>query len=268
LNYQSAYVEELRDFGMRAVDKQIRQRILAVVNEAYKGVNMDFRTDPPTDFALYSNVDLVGVDPNNMGLFGYDNSPGKDNGNLRLYDALGGVNAVTQQDGYPGFGGVFVRSFMAFSNHPGSFAQSVPGADAAFDQTFDPFRIDRKGTPITSADVANLPALLADGSSCPGHDRPSQMACAVFVLGNLIGGTLAHEIGHSLGLANPYMDGFHDSGDGLNRLMDAGGDRPFLERAELQGQGPEVFCDDEYTYLRKILPSSDPPNMVQRPGCF
>jgi hypothetical protein len=50
--------------------------------------------------------------------------------------------------------------------------------------------------------------------------------------------------------------------------MDAGGDRPFLERAVLQGQGPGVFCDDEYTYLRQILPSGDPPNTVQRPGCF
>jgi hypothetical protein len=49
--------------------------------------------------------------------------------------------------------------------------------------------------------------------------------------------------------------------------MDAGGDRPFLERAELQGQGPGVFCDDEYTYLRQILPSSDPAYMIDRPGC-
>jgi hypothetical protein len=90
----------------------------------------------------------------------------------------------------------------------------------------------------------------------------------VFVIGNLIGGTLSHEIGHSLGLANPYADGFHDAGDEPNRLMDAGGDRPFLERAELQGKGPGVFCDDEYTYLRQILPSKDPSNDVERPTCF
>jgi hypothetical protein len=64
------------------------------------------------------------------------------------------------------------------------------------------------------------------------------------------------------------MDGFHDAGDGENRLMDSGGDRPFLERAELGGQGPGVFCDDEYTYLRMILPSSDPPPSVTRPSCF
>jgi hypothetical protein len=269
LHYEPAYVEGLRDFGLRAVDAQIRQRILAVCQEAYKGVNIEFRSEPPTDFALFSNVDLVGVDPNNMGLFGYDNSPGKDDGNLRLYDQLGGVNATTQADGYPGYGGVFVRSLMGFSKHPGSFAQTVPLADDAFDHTFDPFRSDQGGNPVTSADLdGNSLPVITDGSSCPGKDRQAKIACAVFVMGNLIGGTLAHEIGHSLGLANPYGDGFHDSGDAPNRLMDAGGDRPFLERAQLQGQGPGVFCDDEYTYLREILPSADPPNSVARPSCF
>jgi hypothetical protein len=253
---------------MRAVNRQVRDRIVAVCNESYKGVNIEFRVDPPTDFALFENVDLVGTDPNNMGLFGYDNSPGKDNGNVRLYDKLGGVNAVTQQDGYPGFGGVFVRSLMGFSKHPGSFAQSVPGADDLFDATFDPFRADQDGTPITSADLSGGLAPLTNGDSCPGSNRASQVSCAIFIMGNLIGGTLSHEIGHSLGLANPYMEGFHDAGDAPNRLMDAGGDRPFLERAQLQGQGPGVFCDDEYTYLRQVLPSKDPPNPVERPGCF
>ena len=144
-----------------------------VCQEAYKGVNIDFRTDPVTDFALFSNVDLVGVDPNNMGLFGYDNSPGKDNGNLRLYDELGGVNASTQQDGYPGYGGVFVRSLMAFSQHPGAFAQtrrrapirrstrssirSVPIGGGAADH--------RRGSRATS------PTSLTDGSACPATDR-------------------------------------------------------------------------------------------------
>jgi len=267
LHYQSAYVEELRDFGMRAVDNKIRERILAVCNKAYEGVNIEFRAEPVTDFALYENVELVGVDPNNMGLFGYDNSPGKDNGNLRLYDKLGGVNAVTQEDGYPGYGGVFVRSLMGFSQHPGAFSPAVPGADSAFDQIFDPFRSDQGGSPVVANDLTDVP-VLTDGSTCPGKDRKDQIACAVFVMGNLIGGTLSHEIGHSLGLANPYADGFHDAGDAPNRLMDAGGDRPFLERAELQGQGPGVFCDDEYDYLRQVLPSTAAPPSVQRPGCY
>ena len=268
LNFQPSYVEGLRDFGLRGVDNKLREKILAVCREAYKGVNIEFRTEAPTDFSLYENVDLVGVDPNDQGLFGYDNSPGKDNGNVRLYDSIGGVNAVTQSDGYAGFGGVFLRSLMGFSKHPGSFAKSVPGADFVFDQTFDPFRPDRGGDPVTSADLGGGIPVLTDGSSCPGGDRQTKIACAIYVLGNLIGGTLSHEIGHSLGLANPFMEGFHNAGDAPNRLMDSGGDRPFLERAVLQGQGPGVFCDDEYAYLRMVLPSSEPANNVERPGCF
>jgi hypothetical protein len=268
LHFQPAYIEELRDFGMRAVNQQVRDRILQVCRAAYAGVNIDFRVDPITDFALFENVELVGVDPNNMGLFGYDNSPGKDNGNVRLYDKIGGVNAITQEDGYPGYGGVFLRSLMGFSKHPGSFAKSVPGADTTFDKIFDPFRSDRDGSPVTASDLSGGFTAISDGASCPGGSRKEKMQCAVFVLGGLIGGTLAHEIGHSLGLANPFQDGFHNAGDEPNRLMDAGGDRPFLERAELEGQGPGVFCDDEYAYLRDILPSPDPANDVSRPPCF
>ncbi|MBS1118116.1 MAG: hypothetical protein H6Q90_344 [Deltaproteobacteria bacterium] len=267
LQFQPSYIEGLRDFGLRAVENKIRDRIVAVCNRTYAGVNIEFRTEPPTDFALYENVELVGVDPNGTGLFGYDNTPGKDNGNLRLYDRLGGVNALTQQDGFPGFGGVFIRSLMGFSKHPGKFATSVPGADGLFDQIFDPFRSDL-GDPVSSADLAEAIPVLDSGDVCPGSSRKDRISCAVFVLGNLIGGTLSHEIGHSLGLANPFMEGFHNAGDAPARLMDAGGDRPFLERAELQGQAPGVFCDDEYAYLRMILPTqqADPP--VQRPGCF
>ncbi|HVK87244.1 MAG TPA: hypothetical protein VM513_24175 [Kofleriaceae bacterium] len=268
LDFRPSYVEGLRDFGLRAVDNKLRQRILEVCRSTYRGVNIDFRTEPPTDFALYAHVELTGVDPNNQGLFGYDNSPGKDNGNVRLYDRLGGVNALTQQDGYAGYGGVFLRSLMGFSKHPGSFTRSVPGADVIFDQLFDPFRPDIGGEPIRAADLSGDIPQLSEGSSCPASDREGRIACAIYVLGNLIGGTLAHEIGHSLGLANPFAEGFHNAGDLPNRLMDGGGDRSFLERAVLMGQGPAQFCDDEYTYLRMILPSSDPAPSVDRPGCF
>lgn len=268
LDFATSYVEGLRDFGLRAVDRRIRERILTELARVFKGVNIEFRQEPPTDYALYEHVALVGVDPNNMGLFGYDNSPGKDSGNERLYDKLGGVNAVTQQDGYPGYGGVFLRSLMGFSKHPGSFAKSVPGADPVFDQIFDPFRADQDGDPVTSSDLAgDLPALTS-GDSCPASDRRGRTQCAIFVLGNLVGGTLAHEIGHSLGLANPYAEGFHNSGDQPARLMDSGGDRPFMERAALMGQAPAVFCDDEYTYLRQILPSKEPMDPTARPSCF
>jgi hypothetical protein len=64
------------------------------------------------------------------------------------------------------------------------------------------------------------------------------------------------------------MEGFHNAGDAPSRLMDAGGDRPFVERAELEGVQPGVFCDDEYAYLRMILPSKEAPPQIERPGCF
>src|SRR5262249_17459992 len=94
-----------------------------------------------------------------------------------------------------------------------------------------------------------------DGAVCPAdpRDRQSVVACAVFTLGNLIGTTLTHEVGHSLGLADPEGSLFHDAGDAPNRLMDTGDARPFEERSELVGQGPAVFCGAEFDYLRTIL---------------
>ena len=108
----------------------------------------------PDDWVWYAQVDVTGIDPNGLGLMGYDNSPGKDVGNLRLYDHIGGVNALTQQDGYPGYGGIFVESFLAFSEHPPSGIASVPGASPSFDDIFDrgPF-----GTP-DAIDVGKVSA--------------------------------------------------------------------------------------------------------------
>lgn len=265
LDYRPSYVESLRLFGLRAADTFVRERIMEVVTAAYPAINIEFREEPVEDFALYAHVELHGPDPNGMGLFGYDNSPGKDTNNTRLYDRLGGVNASTQQDGFPGYGGVFIESLMSFSLHP-ALGESIPGADAAFDDTFDPVRPDR-GTIVTGADLSGgLPPVT--GSDCPGSDRPTRIACAVRVMGSLIGTTLAHEIGHSLGLANPFGEGFHNNGDQPQRIMDGGSDRPFLERAELGGQGAAMFCDEEYSYLRMILPSSEPADPTTRPVCF
>jgi len=98
-----------------------------------------------------------------------------------------------------------------------------------------------------------------------------QVRCAIRVLGNIVGTTATHELGHSFGLASPYggPTEYHDPGVEPNRLMDSGGDRPFEERAELQGQGPAVFCDEEYAYLKKILPLDPPADpKVTRPTCY
>lgn len=268
LDFKDSYVESLRTFGLRAVDSLIRDRVVAVVRRDFAGINVDVRTELPQDFALYSHVDIAGPDPNGLGLFGYDNTPGKDTDNERLYDRIGGANATTQEDGYPGFGGVFIESMLGFSTDPGSTTEPIMGGSENFDAVFDPFRADRGGERIAAKDLSGGVAVLTNGDACPASDRSEQVACAVFVLGSMVGGTISHEIGHSLGLANPYSEGFHNSGDGLNRLMDGGSDRPFLERAELFGEGPSRFCQESYEYLRQILPTNEPSDAASRPSCL
>jgi hypothetical protein len=269
VRFLPSYVDSLRAYGLGGVDADVRKRVLAVAARDYAGVNMEFRSEPPTDFALYSQVDVAGPDPNNLGLLGYDNTPGKDVGNQRLFDRLGGVNASTQSDGFPGYGGVFTEQFLGFSAHPGSQIAKLPTDSPLFDAIFDPLRPD-SGLPVSAVEGHAGAVTLGDGTVCPAdpRDRQAVIACGVFVLGNLIGSTLTHEIGHSLGLADPEGELFHDPGDEPNRLMDAGDGRPFEERAELAGQGPAVFCDDEFIYLTTILagaPTSAP--AIARPVC-
>jgi hypothetical protein len=274
VRFLDSYQSALRRFGLLAVDTQIRDRILGVAQRDYLGVNIEFRTDEPKDFALYSTVDIGGVDPTGQGQFGFDNTPGKDSGNLRLFDHLGGFNATTQSDGYPGYGGIFPEQFLGFSEHPHGVLQR-PDHTPLFDHIFDPFRPDSGGGEASDADGQALLPPLADGSGCPARDRPSQLQCAVFVLGNLIGTTTSHETGHSLGLAYPNNDTpcgdmYHDCGDMPNRLMENGGSRPFPERAELVGQGPGVFCQEEFEYMAtEILQgaANAPPN-ITRPSCY
>ena len=269
VRFLPSYFDSLRLYGLANAEPQVRARILTVAARDYAGVNVEFRDVPPTDFALYSQVDVEGPDPNALGLLGYDNTPGKDVGNQRLFDRIGGVNATTQSDGFPGYGGIFAENFMGFSSHPSSRVAKLDVDPTHFDAIFDAVRPDT-GTPVSAAEArAGIPAL-GDAGSCLGaRDRTTRVACAVFVLGNLVGTTLTHECGHSLGLADPTGEAFHDAGDAPNRLMDAGGARPFEERAELLGQGPAVFCGDEYIYLRTILPGSDASvgDSIARPDC-
>ncbi len=268
LNFLPSYRESLRKFGLRALDARIRQRIIEVARRDYATINVEFRESVPTDFAHYTQVDVAGPDPNGQGLLGYDNTPGKDNNNKRLFDRIGGVNATTQEDGYPGYGGVFIESLFSFSKHPNGLAGSIDNNDEAFDDIFDHFRPDQGGLPVNAADFDEGIPTLSDGASCPADTRVDRAACAVWVLGSLIGTTLTHEIGHSLGMANPGGEGFHNFGDQPGRLMDPGGARPFTERAELFNEGPAIFCDEEYTYLRRILPTNQPETTTPRPHCF
>ncbi len=267
LRYLPSFDESLRRFGVLTASTAVRKRILTVAARDYAGVNIDFRADTPIDFAVYAQVDLVGPDPNGLGLLGYDNTPGKDVANVRLFDRIGGVNATTQEDGFSGFGGIFADQFLGFSQHPPTQIAALGQQSAAFDLIFDPIRPDT-GVPISALEATQLTDGAVDSARCPADsgDRPGQVHCAIRVLGNLIGSTLSHEVGHSLGLADPTGPLFHNPGDEPNRLMDAGDARPLEERAEL-GDGPAVFCTDDYDYLRGILPLASAPPTVIRPVC-
>jgi hypothetical protein len=266
--FTQGFVDTLAQFGLRAAEAMIRDMMVQRAQSVFTGIGVEFRVDKPEDYRLYSTVEITGADPNGIGLIGYDNTPGKDDGNQRLYDQIGGVHAQTQEDGFPGYGGVFLQSFFAFSKHPPRGVQPNPGSSVLFDQVFDPFRPERGGRPVEIAETTAL-RQLSNGAECPAAgNRTRAIECAIFVLGNLIGGTMAHEVAHSLGLADPGGDQFHNQRDRPNHLMDSGFDRPFVERAQLEGKGPEFFCVENYAYLAEILPTRDPDPMTGRSSCF
>ena len=62
---------------------------LIVVMVALAGLESGVITPEIADKALaMAEVDIEGPDPNALGLLGYDNTPGKDVGNQRLFDRI------------------------------------------------------------------------------------------------------------------------------------------------------------------------------------
>lgn len=240
------YYESLARFGLAAAEDEILVRVADRIESIYDGYNLEVRTTVPGDYteSAFAVVEIGGPDPNGSGLFGYDNSAGKDVGNLRLFDHIGGANAETQADGFPGYGGVFVESMLYWSSHPelpGEHPPSAPAPESLFDEVFDPVRA--------------LPATYDEVLGAGEPERLAQIERAIDALSNLIGETTAHEIGHSLGLAQPYgaPTSFHNDDDGEGCLMDRGGDRPLGERMAAPGFTPTHFCYDEPEYLASIL---------------
>jgi hypothetical protein len=240
LKYLPGFTDSLRIFGLRNVELEIRQRIREVCERDFAFWNVEFREVRPTDYVEYGVVEIGGPDPNAQGLFGLDNTTGKDLGNLRLNDVIGGYNAETEEQGFLAYGGVFLESFLALSpRHP----DPLPIASPWFDRIFDPFREDRGGRPVAAGEY-------------PFSGRSAAIAEAIRVLGNLVGTTVTHEIGHTLGMA--IAEGyFHNPVPGPNQIMDSGDERPFEERAEIGGQGPATFEPEHARYLDQILPRDE-----------
>jgi len=246
LRFLPGYYDSLANFGLASAEAEIAAGIERRIEEIYAGYNVQVHLESPLDFDLGSTtiIEIGGPDPNGNGLFGYDNSPGKDVGNVRMGDAIGGTNAETQDDGYPGYGGVFVESLLYWSNHPdlpGRRPPSSPDPESLFDDIFDPVR----GQPATHAEI--------EGIGDPARVREVERAIAA--LSSIIGEITSHELGHSLGMAQPYgaVTSFHREEDGDGCLMDRGGDRPLGERSQQPGFARTRFCDDEPAYLQEIL---------------
>ena len=246
VRFLPGFYTSLERFGLADAAPEIEDAVAARMRSLYETWNVDLRFETPEDFTrtAYSVLEIGGPDPNGVGLFGYDNTPGKDIGNLRLFDSIGGTNAETQDDGFPGYGGVFVESFLYWSSHPdlpGEAPRGAPDSDPLFDEVFDPVRMQR----ATRAE--------ARGEGDPA--RVMAVRRAIDALGSIIGETASHELGHSLGMAQPYgsPDVYHNDFDGEGCLMDAGGDRPLGERMGLPGNAETHFCYDHPDYMDEIL---------------
>jgi hypothetical protein len=246
LRFLPGYYDSLARFGLASAEDEIAAGIERRIEDIYADYNVDVYLESPVDFdrGATTIIEIGGPDPNGNGLFGYDNSPGKDIGNVRMGDSIGGTNAETQEDGYPGYGGVFVESLLYWSNHPdlpGGRPPSSPDPESLFDDIFDPVRAQ----PATHTEI--------EGVGDP--ERVREVRRAIEALSSIIGETTSHELGHSLGMAQPFgpATSFHRTEDGDGCLMDRGGERPLGERSQQPGFARTRFCDDEPAYLQEIL---------------
>ena len=248
IRFLPGFFSSLDAFGLSLSRDQLTSRILDRLKQLYAGINIEFHLETPPDNFIplaVSTLDIGGSDPNGLGAFGYDNTPGKDVGNLRLNDRIGGENAATQQDGSPGYGGVFIESYLWWSSTSPPAGPPPPGApepDPLFDDVFDPLR----------KSPATLDELLGSGSP----ERVAQVERAIRGLSHLIAETAAHELGHSLGLAAPYgsTSVFHNPTPEDGCIMDSGIYRPLGERMAEPEYPATRFCGDNAQYLRDILP--------------
>ena len=241
VKFLPSFDESFHAFGLYEVREAVKSKILERCNRDYSPYNVKFVNERPEDYAEYSVIELSGQDPNGANLLGLDNTTGKDVNNLRFNDIVGGKNAETEEQGYYAYGGVFLESFLLFS--PTISAGTTSLASPRFDDLLGDFIPQMSGNPVEPGDY-------------PGGSRHAAIEEAIRLLGNLVGGTVAHEIGHSLGLAMVpgQPQEYHNMGDSPGWLMDAGNFRPFAERAEIDGSGPETFSPFNHDYLQTVLP--------------
>ncbi|MFK7998315.1 MAG: hypothetical protein AB8H86_01915 [Polyangiales bacterium] len=246
LRFLPQFGTSLERFGLRAAETRIREAIAARVEELYRDFRVDVFLNEPAGVSPsgVTTIDIGGPDPSGLGIFGRDNSPGKDVGNIRLFDAIGGLNADVQTDGFAGYGGVFVESYLWWSSHPelsGPRPIGAPQSEALFDTLFDAVR--------------RRPITLAESRGEGDVDRNEVAGRALRAFSYMSAETVAHELGHALGLAQPFgaPTDFHNPRDEPGCLMDAARDRPLGERVAEPGFEGTHFCEDATLYLEAIL---------------
>lgn len=249
IKYLPAFSKGLEKYGIQNLEYEIRRRIMDVVTRDYAQVRVQFREQVPTDFIDFATIEIGGPDPSGEKKFGYDNTCNdtlrrcKDTDNLFLADYLGGVNRNSSDEFNTPYGGVFIESFDYFSK---TLNPTAPDSSEDFDRVLKPF-------------MGSLGGEAVRGTEWPDGPRSAQIADAIHMVGSVIGNTISHEIGHSLGLSFYETDrikpgeAFHNRIPCPNCMMDAGSDRPFEERAELNGVGPAAFNQRNLDYLLQIL---------------
>lgn len=227
IDFQAGFADAVARFGLTQRIAALKARILALVGEHFAGFSVAVGSEPPRGIVEFLTVEVGADDPNGLGLLGSDNTLGKDVGNQRLHETIGGFNPAARSVGRAAYGGVFAGELFVYSRklHPLSGV-----ADQGFDALFAPFAPELGGQPATANDDAGQ---------------------AVEALAQLVAGTISHEAGHSLGLP-AGIDGAHHQGDHPLWRMDEGVHRPFQERAGLSGT--EVWGPIDADYLAKILP--------------
>lgn len=246
LQFLPAFSVALDRYGLANVERPIRDRILEVTNRDYDGVNVEFVDEEPEDFVSYTTVEMGGPDPTGGSSFGFDNTfhgQAKDTGNLIIDDYLGGINHQTGEEFDNPYGGVFVESFANFSPtlHP-----EMGYASEHFDRIFGPFMPELDGERVRATEW-------------PDGERADAIDEAIRAFGTFVGNTVTHEVAHAMGLT--FFPGdwegpgnrFHNL-EATGCIMDAGVDRSFEQRAEIEGHGPAKFTDENQAYLEEILP--------------
>ena len=245
VRFLPGFDEALARFGLGVERDAVIARIFEVAARDYGGIHLSFVLEEPAAFSEYTLIEVGGPDPNGTGLFGLDNTAGKDVGNLRFDDVIGGFNAETQSGNLAAYGGVFASELMNLS----PTLSDNPLASPRFDDVFGDLAPELGGEPAARNERFG--------------PRGPMILEAVRVLGNLVGSTVTHEVGHALGLT--ALDGrYHNEGDTPGALMDAGVFRPFLERAELDGVPPSALEPFNRLYLESILPPVGPGGPTSR----